>query len=97
MADYWLATFGGFLSHTPVFPGAPSFSPDVEESTGLDLDMPNGGSGGSSNGNNDSRLSSMGADNAHNNNGNAFPDSTQSTNNPGHGGESIVQSLGCGY
>ncbi|PVI07647.1 hypothetical protein DM02DRAFT_286154 [Periconia macrospinosa] len=82
---HWLATFGGFLSHTPAIPGVAGFSPDVEESTNLDLDMPNGGSGDSTNSNN-SRLSSMGAGNAQNHTGNGFPDPTQNTGNSGHGG-----------
>ncbi|KAF1957578.1 hypothetical protein CC80DRAFT_515724 [Byssothecium circinans] len=81
---HWLASLGGFLAHTPAIFGPSDGSPDLEETTNIDLDMVNGGSGGSSNGNNDSRFSSMGADNVIDRPGRNFSQPTQHPNNSGH-------------
>ncbi|KAF2637782.1 hypothetical protein P280DRAFT_520911 [Massarina eburnea CBS 473.64] len=82
---HWLASLGGFLSHTPNVLRSSMNSPDVEDSTNLDLDMTNGGSGGSSNGNNDSRFSSLDADHVPDAPGASYHGPSQNTGNPSHG------------
>jgi regulatory factor X len=90
---HWLASLGGFLVHSPPNPDSSTASPDIEEGTNVELDITNGVTG-SSNGNNDSRFSSLGADNGAQVPGAEFPGSAQGTGNSGsHAGELFSISL----